>query len=425
MLNNPRRRRYDNRGRQRSTRGVTLAVVRTVGLVAVLCAPAWGSGVVDARPSGSQAADASRESQQEQQAPPPAPVAPVAPPPPALPDLRIVSIELSPEIPRDRTRTRIRILVHNDSGTVAAGRIGIQVVHDRRSPQPLPVHHEILYLGADELAEVTFDLFGIDLDSSPYQFFAKVDVFDAVEEANEFNNTIWERVPVCGSPEFSERPDGFDNDCDGMVDEELGLAAGSETALQMLRRLQRQATADSVALVYALPRIAAPFVAETAVRLAPPGELYWGLATEADVRGADVPEVGTRAEISTSLQLDDPGNVLTLVDWNGGDVDSGDVISLRVADDRWIVVGGSRTTTVVPRNDFFESWRLFTVVLIEEEAAEPGRPVLTLALAAGRGRFVELSPDDGVLRVDARRVRSSTTFVMTFVESEAEPGELR
>ena len=409
---------------------------RTIVLTAVLCAAAaWVAG------------DATGGRQQHGQQ--------AAPQPPALPDLRIASVEVSPEIPLDRNRTRIRVLVHNDSGVVAAGRIGIQVVHDRASPQPFPVHHEILNLGADELAEITFDLLvGIDLDSSPYQFFAKVDVFDEVEEADESNNTAWERVQVCGSPEFSERPDGLDNDCNGMIDDGLGLAADPEIALQMLRRLQQQAIADSVPLVYALPRLVAPFATETAVRLARPGGAYWGLATDPDTTGADDPEMDApQAEIRTSLQLDDPGNVLTLVDWNGGDVEGGDMISLRVVDDRWIVVGGRRATRLVPGSDFFESSRLFTVVLIEEEAAaaaaeeaadatavsqptqqvgaiegevaEPVRPALILALAAGRRRFVEVSPDDGLLRADARRVSSSTTFVLSFVETETEPGGLR
>ena len=378
---------------------------RTIVLTAVVCAAAaW------------VAADAAGgRQQQEQQA---APQVPAAPQPPALPDLRIASVELSPEIPRDRDRTRVRVLVHNDSGVVAAGRIGIQVVHDRGSPQPLPVHREILYLGADELAEVTFDLFGIDLDSSPYQFFAKVDVFDAVEEADEFNNTVWERVQVCGAPEFSERPDGFDNDCDGMIDDGLGLPADPEIALQLLRRLQQQAIADSVPLVYALPRLVAPFAAETAVRLARPDGAYWGLAMQGGARRARRRKNLAQTEISTALRLEDPGSVLTLVDWNGGDVGSGDMISLRAADDRWIVVGGRGATTVVPRSDFFESSRLFTVVLIEEET-------LTLALAAGRGRFVEVSPDDGLLQADAPQVRSSTTFILTFVKTKTDPGELR
>ena len=419
-------------------RTVASVLLRTTVLTAALCAaPGWVAG------------DATAGPQQEQQ---PAPQVPPASEPPALPDLRIVSVEVSPEIQRHRHRTRIRVLVHNDSGVVAAGRIGIQVVHDRASPQPFPVHHEILNLGADELAEITFDLLvGIDLDSSPYQFFAKVDVFDEVEEADESNNTSWARVQVCGSPEFSERPDGLDNDCDGMIDEGLGLAADPEIALQMLRRLQQQAIADSVPLVYALPRLVAPFAAETAVRLARPGGAYWGLATYADPTGAAIPTTAARAEIRASLQLDDPGNVLTLVDWNGGDLESGDMISVRVADDRWIVVGGRRATTLVPGSDFFESSRLFTVVLIEEETtaareaagatavsqpmqqvgavegevAEPVRPALILALAAGRHRFIEVRPNNRLLRGDARRVSRSTTFVLSFVETETEPGELR
>ncbi len=428
-------------------RRLALALGPTFAMTAILCAPAWGSGgIAAARHYGWQAEDAFGE--QEHQA---APQVPAAPQPPALPDLRIASVELSPEIPRHRNRTRIRILVHNDSHVVAAGRIGIQVVHDRASPQPFPVHHELLYLGADELAEVTFDLrLGIDLDSSPYQFFAKVDVFNEVEEADESNNTAWKRVQVCGSPESSERLDGLDNDCNGMIDDGLGLPADPEIALQMLRRLQQQALADSVPLVYALPRLVAPFAVESAVRLSAAGGAYWGLATRGDATAdAEIPTTATQTEIRASLQLDDPGNVLTLVDWNGGDVESGDMISLRVVDDRWIVVGGRRATTVAPRRDFFESSRLFTILLIEgetagaEEAAgatavseprqqvgavgvaEPVRPALILALAASRHRFVEVRPNDGLLRADARRVGSSTTFVLSFVKTETEPGELR
>ena len=44
---------------------------------------------------------------------------------------------------------------------------------------------------------------------------------------------------------------------------------------------------------------------------------------------------------------------------------------------------------------------------------------------SGRRRFVEVSRDDGLLRAEARRVSSSTTFVLSFVETETEPGELR
>lgn len=391
---------------------------RIAVVTAALCAlPAWVTG--DALGGRQQQRQQQQQQQQEQQ---PAVQLPVAGRPPALPDLRIASLELSPEIPRDRNRMSISVLVHNDSSVVVAGRVGIQVVHDRGAPQPLPVHHEILYLGPDELAEVTFDLFDIDIDASPYRFFAKVDVFDVIEEADEFNNTAWERVQVCGSPEFGERPDGFDNDCDGMVDEGLGLAADPEIALQMLRRLQQQALADSVPLVYALSRLAAPFATETAVRLSGPSGLYWGLATSRAGRRARNSETVRQAEISTSLQRRNRRNVLALVDWNGGELENGDLISLRVADGRWIVVGGRRVPSVVPRSDFFEPSRLFTIVLVEEETVDSA---LVLALAAGRGRFVELSPNDGVLRAGARQVGGTTTFVLTFVETGTEPGELR
>ena len=222
-------------------------------------------------------------------------------------------------------------------------------------------------MSADALVEVTFEVAALSMESSPYTFYAAIDVFDAIRESNEFNNTAWETVEVCGDLLSTEVADGFDNDCDGLRDEGLGLSADPDDALRLLRALQRRARLEAAPLVYALPRIFAPTAREYPARL---------VSVDGDFVGRpENPERGERARRSAGVELlaaardTDPGSSLTLVDWDGDDLRSGDRVSFRDPRGDFVVAEGGGGGRVMIRAEYHERERLFTVVKLDDRRA--------------------------------------------------------
>lgn len=315
--------------------------------------------------------------------------------PEQLPDLRIVSLDVRPGPLVDGGVVSLTVLLHNASSVVAAGNIAIQVVHDRGTPLPLPIHRSVVYMSGDALAEVTFEVPAVAMVSSPYTFYVAIDVLDAIRESNEFNNTAWKRVEVCGDPQSTEVADGFDNDCDGMSDEGLGLSAEPDDALRLLRAVQRNARLDAAPLVYALPHIFAPASREHRARLvSEDGDFVGRPASRGRGRRA---RRRPRAELSVAAAETDPGSSLTLVDWNGGDLRSGDMVSFRDPQGDFVVAEGGGGGRVVTRAEYHERERLFTVVKLDAPGARGDRIRSgdTIALVVSTGEFISAEQGGG------------------------------
>jgi hypothetical protein len=289
----------------------------------------------------------------------------------------------------------LTLMLHNASSVVAAGNIAIQVVHDRGTPLPLPVHQGVVYMSGDSLAEVTFEVPAVAMASSPYTFYAAIDVLDAIRESNEFNNTAWERVEVCGDPQFTEVADGFDNDCDGMRDEGLGLSADPDDALRLWRALQRRARLDAAPLLYALPRIFAPAPREHPARLVSENGDFVG--RPANPRGGRRAGRRPRLELSAAAVQTDPGSSLTLIDWNGDDLRSGDLVSFRDPQRDFIVAVAGGGGRVLTRAEYHEPERLFTVVKLDAPGAggDRIRSGDTIALVVSTGEFISAEQGGG------------------------------
>jgi len=335
--------------------------------------------------------------------------------PEILPDLRIVRMEVAAAPMVDGGMARVRLILHNRSPAVAAGNIAVELVHDRRAPQPLPVRQQVLYLGPDGLAELEFQVPSVQLSATPYTFFAKVDVDNAIREADETNNTAWQRAAVCGGGDGVEVADGFDNDCDGMIDEETGLPADPSVAVSMLRELQRRNALDAVPLVYALARPFAPAPVRYRVQLA---------SEEGDFVGPPLPQPGGRRrdageqEVVAQLPQEYAGARLELLDWNGGGLASGDLVSLRDARGETIIAGAGGGARVLVRTPFRMQEELFTLVVPE---GAPGDAIASgsgVALATFNGSFVSAEGGGGgAVRADRARAAGWETFTLTYEES--------
>jgi len=350
-----------------------------------------------------------QQQQQQQQTPQQQPAEPRAE---VLPDLRIARIDVLPAPLVDGATATVRLMVHNRSAAVAAGNIVIEVVHDRRAAQPLPVQQQVLYLAADAVAEVVFQVPQMEMTASPYTFFAVIDRDDVVREADESNNTAWRRIDVCGAPDRAELADGFDNDCDGMIDEEIGLPADPETAIAMLRVLQRRALFDSAPLLYALPRVFAPAPVTRAVRLA---------SEEGGFVGRPLPGPGRRRiatgdeDVIAALPENYAGSLLQLIDENGGALRSGDPVVLRDARGETIIASAGGGRRVLVRAPYRLQEELFTIIA-------PGAPYGTsiasgdaVALVTFNGRFLTAEGGGGGrLSADRTEAAGWETFTLTF-----------
>ncbi len=293
---------------------------------------------------------------------------------PPLPDLRIVEMKVIPVPVQDGATVTLALKLHNVSTSVTAGNIVIEAIHNRGFPQPVPFRLQAVYMVPDELVEVSFEVPGVSMASSPYIFYAKIDVLDAIEEADEWNNMNWLRVAVCGDPQGVEVADGFDNDCDGLTDEGLGLSAAADDALEMLRLAQRRAALDSVPLLYAIPRFPEGFARRRTVQLASEeGQLV--------VPPAPPPPGGRRGggrrgqsgallvgDLSATGTEEDPAAELTLIDWNGSDLVSGDPISLQDRDGNFVVVDARRAGRLMTRTASGQSERLIRLIKLDRPA---------------------------------------------------------
>lgn len=330
-----------------------------------------------------------------------------------LPDLRIVRIDVLPEPLVDGAMPRVRLMVHNRSSAVAAGAVLVELVHDRGTPQPLPQHQEVLYMGPDAIAEVTFEVPDVALSASPYTFFAVVDVDDVVREADETNNTAWRRMAVCGGPDSAEIADGFDNDCDDMIDEELGLPADPAAAVRMLEAMRRRALSDAAPLVYALPEPFAPSPIEREVRLRTEEGDFVGRAPTAARRARG--KQAERAELSATMGPSDAWAALTLTDWNGELLRSGDPVSFRDAHGETLVAVAGGGGRMVTRTVFRSRERLLTIVKV---GADPGALIAdgdAVALATSTGHFVSAERGGGgPLRADREQAAGWETFNLIF-----------
>jgi len=344
-------------------------------------------------------------------------------------DLRVVGIAFDPDPLRDGGGATLTVMLHNDSTVAAAGGIGIEVVHDRPTPQPLPIRREILFLGPDGLAQVTFEVAGVELERTPYTFFAAVDTGGVVEEFSETDNTFWLRVDVCGALGLVEEPDGFDNDCNGMVDDGIGLPVDTAVAVNMLRQMQRQAELDRVPLIHGLAEVFAPLVEQSPVRISRRADAWLGNVADAT------------PSFRAALEEEAPAARLFLLDWNGGELLSGDVISLRTQRGDFVVAEGGGGGLLVSRSEYREPERLFTIVKIiaETETAdmtpderlarrrdvESSRSASVIrsgdnvALVAATGRFVAAEEGGGrELRADRETVGGWETFTLVIEEPE-------
>ena len=343
----------------------------------------------------------------------------------------------------------ITVTVHNDATAVAAGDIAIQVVHDRGTPPPQPLVRELIYLAGDGLAEVGFELAGVELAGSPYTFFAAIDVHDAIEEANEAGNAFWKRLGVCEGPAAVEVADGHDNDCNGLIDDGLDLSADPAVALRLLRQAQQRAARDRVPLAWALPELFAPLVRSRKARLqseeggwigaasgsvspaagaggapgVPPGaQAGGGRGAGAGGRGAGAPGIVPGAQVlRAAAAAGDPGADWTLVDWSGGELESGDLISLRRPAGDFVIFEAAGDGLLGLAATWFASQRLFTVVKLDADEGgivPAGRGVAVrsgdrVALVATNGRFVAAEGGGGgVLRADRRQAGGWETFVL-------------
>jgi len=352
--------------------------------------------------------------------------------PPALPDLRIVGMQVSPDPLRAGEAATITLTVHNYATAAAGGDIAIQVVHDRGTPQPQPLARQLIHLAGDGLAEVGFELAGIELAASPYTFFAAIDIHDAIEEANEGGNAFWKRLGVCEGPAAVEVADGRDNDCNGLIDDGLDLPADPAVALRLLRQAQQRAARDRVPLAWALPKLFAPLVRSAGVSPAagaggapgvPPGaQAGGGRGAGAGGRAAGAPGIVPGAQVlRAAAAAGDPGADWTLVDWSGGELESGDLISLGRPAGDFVIVEAAGDGLLGLAAAWFASQRLFTVVKLdidEDRIVPAGRGVAVrsgdrVALVATNGRFVAAEDGGGgVLRADRREAGGWEAFVL-------------
>ncbi|MFQ5742900.1 MAG: CARDB domain-containing protein [Acidobacteriota bacterium] len=273
-----------------------------------------------------------------------------------LADLRILELRLSPQPLPDGGTARISLLLHNASTASANGDIAVRVIHDRATPLPVPGTSPLLHMAADELKKVTFEVTGLRMSRSPYLFSAMIDADGRVAESNEANNVLWERVAVCGGAAEIEVGDGFDNDCDGLIDEGLQVAGGSEWAIKELERRRRTRRLDQVPLVFALARPFFPYALAHPARLVAGQGQYVGARATGDRRLRAARKAAGRQQ------------GLVLLDLDGGGLESGDLISLRADGGRsWVVADGGGGGEVHVRSGDAGRARVFVLLKVGGE----------------------------------------------------------
>lgn len=338
-----------------------------------------------------------------------------------LANLRIASLSVTPSPLRAGDTATVDLLLFNDSTRSAAGPIDVYLVHNRLAAQPRPAVQSVSFLAGDTLTEVSFEVPAVDPLSSPYTLYAMIDAPDTIPESNESDNTSWKRVTVCDGEGEAEQPDGRDNDCDGLVDEELGLPLDNASALRLLRELQRQAMLDSVPLVFRPPKIFGPLAVEHGARLQSEQQDWIG------VRGGSSPRV--RADRTAN----DPEALWSLVDWNGGTVRSGDVVSARSSTGDYLLADGCGAGLISVGARYVECERLFVIVAAgvagstEIGSGERGPTEIrsgdSVALRSSLGLFVAAEQGGGrELRADRVVAGGWETFTLVLDEAAAEAG---
>jgi len=125
-----------------------------------------------------------------------------------------------------------------------------------------------------------------------------------------------------------------------------------------------------------------------------------------DVRPAET-------EIGAALQESDPAAELTLVDWNGGLLRSGDLVSLRTAWGDLVIAGAGGGRRVVTRSPHHIRAPFFTLVAVGQELGAPVSSGDSINLVTATGHFVSAEGGGGGrLRADRSAAAGWESFTL-------------
>lgn len=269
---------------------------------------------------------------------------------PALPNLRIVRVDVTPHPVPAGHSARVDVVIHNDAMFPAGGRVVIRALHDRPAPLPVPGSRERVFIAADALETVSFVIAEVRAECSPYELVVAVDVDNDIEESREEDNVAARRLVGCPEAAGEEVWDGIDNDCDGEIDEEVWPDDRRERLLRMQAE-QRRALRQLLPLVFGVAEPVAPYSVRYGVRLR---------ASTGDYVTA---ERGGGGAVKADRQVAGAWQELTLIDHDGGDLVSGDTVSLRAPDGvHWLAAPGGGGGGLHGRSGEYGRARLFVLL---------------------------------------------------------------